>query len=240
MAQRNELLREELLYGRIAINFANAKTHEEAINNLNDSIREIHEIPRNLKIRKSSAKSVQKDQNKIKELLEDLIKQDHLYNVSLIHDYILCYNFTCKPFLDVQEDGSISEIPLFHDQKSTDHDTFIAYCLVNFLKSDISIKRKHILKCNMCKDFFISKKIDERTKYCPICSYKNKMSKEERSKHDKKKRLEKKLEKKEKLTPEQEKQIERMMSTGHTREQALEYIKLDMNEDYSTDRSPSN
>ncbi len=93
---------------------------------------------------------------------------------------------------------------------------YLAVDIVEYLLDSKNDLRK-IKKCEWCKDFFISIKVDKRTKYCTVCSPKNKMSKEQRTIYQKGRRATKKSEKDN--IPKNE-YIKRLIKAGYSREEA--------------------
>jgi len=99
------------------------------------------------------------------------------------------------------------------------------YFFVEFLKKDGNARLFHL--CEKCGKYFVAKKVDKRIKYCPLCSPKSKMGKEERKEYQKKYREKKR---KEKITHERESKISNYMEKlSCTREDAEEIIEADSN-----------
>ena len=88
--------------------------------------------------------------------------------------------------------------------------------IVEYLLDSKNDLRK-IKKCKLCKNFFSSIKVDKRTKYCPLCSPKNKMSKEQRKIYQRRRRAAKKSEK-DNFTKNE--YITRLIKEGCSREEA--------------------
>lgn len=99
----------------------------------------------------------------------------------------------------------------------------LSYCLLFSSENEKILQR--IKRCQICSNFFFAKKVDKRTKYCPACSPKSKMNREERSEYQKKWRQKKKLEE---LAIERKTKIQNYMDKlDCSREEAEEIIKAD-------------
>jgi hypothetical protein len=181
------LSKKEFQYGSVILSFAYAETPEKAMEGLIGSIRNLNELPIDIRINKPPY-PIEKDQENLKKVLKELAGRKKLHSLLFIHDFTFCYYAHFASFADVQEDGVIADPPHFLNRSPVPCTALLALCLIEFLKSDINKVRKYILKCKMCKKCFITKKIDPRTKYCPTCSKKNKMPKEKLSAYDKNRR----------------------------------------------------
>ena len=101
----------------------------------------------------------------------------------------------------------------------------LRYCMMEFFKHEKS--KRYIRHCKNCKKNFVAKKVDKRIKYCPLCSPKSKMGKEERKEYQKKYRDKKR---KEKIAHERGAKINNYMEKlSCTREEAEEIIEADSN-----------
>ena len=99
----------------------------------------------------------------------------------------------------------------------------VGYSLAEFIMSDDLRKLK---LCELCNRFFIANRKDKRIKYCPTCSPKNKMPKEERREYIKKYYWDKKHEKGIKV---RELKIQELMDNlGCTREEAEDIFEADL------------
>lgn len=96
--------------------------------------------------------------------------------------------------------------------------------LVGYL-SDSRTDIRKLKKCHNCGKFFETNKIDERIKYCEVCSPKSKWSKEKSAKYMRETYRPRK--KQEKLAKEREARINRIMQAGWSREEAEEIIEAD-------------
>ena len=92
----------------------------------------------------------------------------------------------------------------------------LSFNLIYYL-SDPNNDIRKIKQCERCKDFFISKRVNKRTKYCPLCSPKNKMSKEQRKVYDSELKVTKKRAKDNSIRSEY---ISRLISAGCSKEEA--------------------
>ena len=98
----------------------------------------------------------------------------------------------------------------------------VSYSLTEFLiKSD----RRKLNRCERCNEVFISNKNDKRIKYCPVCSPKNKWTKEQNAEYHRNwRKVQKEKERKIKF----EARIDNLMKrTGYSREEAIEIIEAD-------------
>jgi hypothetical protein len=128
--------------------------------------------------------------------------------------------------LFVIPDGFIRIIENNFEQNVRDifHDFIISitgYSLIHFL---IKNDRRKIKKCEQCNTIFISQRINNRIKFCPKCSGKNKMTKDKRREYQREYR--KKIrEKKEKV--QREDTIKHYMKHGFSKEEAVKIIEAD-------------
>ena len=76
---------------------------------------------------------------------------------------------------------------------------------------------KHLKQCEYCGNYFIAKRLIENQRFCPDCSPKNKMTKEERKEYMRDYRPKRK---KMLVRKKREETIQRYMRSGDTREQA--------------------
>jgi hypothetical protein len=189
-----ELFRRERLYGEIVIDFANASSPEEAFEVLKKHMQKLADgglVETRLK-KGTILRTFEKEKRDIRELLNDLKGKKNLNEISKIHDHIFCYNSCCKPFVDIQDDGSIEDISDFNEHEYISYEVFLSYCLINFLKHESLLKRRYVYSCTWrnCDRFFIAKKVDPRNRVCLKCRHLNRMSKEWRQQTDADRRYE--------------------------------------------------
>lgn len=235
---KQSLTETELKYFTTIIQFLYAKNHKEAIAGLSASIRGLYELPISTEVEKSTSSDVKWDQSKIKTILEGLHEGKRLHDISEIHDFNFCYYAFFTSVADVEEDSLYADTPHFPYETPIPHTAILAFCLVGLLRSGTDRIRKHIYKCELCKKYFVSKKIDPaKIKYCPgYCRESNKMETEERSAYDKRRRS---ILKKRKEVQEHKKRInEYMERTGCTLKDAEEYVQAD--KEISTDKTSDN
>ena len=98
--------------------------------------------------------------------------------------------------------------------------SFAMYSLVEFLLNN---DRRKLKLCDECKKFFIAKKVDTRIKFCPECSPKSKMNREERRNYMRQRRAEKK---KLKIEQQRKAQIKRFLEAGYSEKEAQEIWEI--------------
>lgn len=100
------------------------------------------------------------------------------------------------------------------DTLLTDLKMFLIYDYENIPK---------LKKCFLCKKYYVAERNNPHQKYCPICSQKNKMTREERKQYQKSYRANPARQKV--ITKRKhEKRIQRMIEGGYTRKQAENMI----------------
>ena len=92
----------------------------------------------------------------------------------------------------------------------------LSFNIVGYL-SDPNNDIRKIKQCELCKDIFISERVNKRTKYCPICSPKSKMSKKQRRAYQIKWRGKKK---RKKDNFHRNENINRLINAGYNRKDA--------------------
>lgn len=185
----------------------------------------------------------------IKIILNRFINNIKLYWNTYIEDILNKYNRWTNAYISLQPDCSlknkqiqvreewfINYTPPAQQDNKYDYGllgkrvlkTYISavdYFFVEFLKKDGNASLFHL--CEKCGKYFVAKKVDKRIKYCPLCSPKSKMGKEERKEYQKKYRGKKR---KEKIAHERGAKINNYMEKlGCTREEAEEIIEADSN-----------
>ncbi len=148
-------------------------------------------------------------------------------------DYFKHYNHA-NTKLAISDGDFLIEVPLITERKYLKTkeinwhvviENDLRYCMIEFFKHEES--KRYIHHCKNCKKYFVAKKIDKRIKYCPLCSPKSKMGKEERKEYQKKYRGKKR---KEKIAHERGAKINNYMEKlSCTREEAEEIIEADSN-----------
>lgn len=100
----------------------------------------------------------------------------------------------------------------------------VIFLLIEFLETENG--KNYIKSCEQCDVIFFAKKLDDRTKYCPSCSPKSKISRERRNELQRRSRARLKQEKIEK---ERELRIDNYMKNlDCTREEAVRIIESDL------------
>jgi hypothetical protein len=189
-----ELFRRERLYGEVVVDFANARSPEEAFEILTKHMQKLADeklIITRLK-KGNIVRTFERQKRDIRILLTALKSHKNLREIDKIHEHIFCYNSCCKPFVDIQDDGSIEDISDFNEHKHIAYDVFLSYCLINFLKHESSLKRRYVYSCTWrkCDRFFIAKKMDSRNRVCSKCRHLNRMPPEWRQQTDADRRYE--------------------------------------------------
>jgi hypothetical protein len=190
--------------------------------------------------------SINEMQNKVKYVLNKIVKRKNLFNDPIFNELLKLYNAEFDPLLEIHSDGSITEsnpiteedffeswlglppphdetpITIFHDHP---YKRILLYSLIEFLRGE---EKRNLIICDGCGKFDVKERVPKKgTKtYCKVCSPKNKMSKEKRREYQKKRRLREK-QKKDKLRLDD--RINNLMKrTGFSREEVIEIIKADL------------
>jgi len=181
-------------------------------------------------------KVMRKTQRKLKFLFEEILAGKNLYESPSIERFVKDYNdssFLNNSKVYIEKSGELTEeLNITEDQFTKikeeneivellswpgSYQSAIAYFLINYLKSDRN--RKLIYKCDKCRKYFITLKIDNRNRFCPVCSKENKMTVEERKKYMQQYREKKK---ENKIAKQREEHIKRCLNAGMTKEEAEE------------------
>jgi hypothetical protein len=190
-----ELFSRERLYGEIVVDFANAESPSEAFAVLKKHMQKLADkklIITRLE-RGGIYRTFWKEKEDLRILLNKLKGNNNLNKIRILRNHIFFYNLYCKPYVQIQEDGSIEEISNFNEKKYISYEVFLSYCLINFLKHESEQKRRHIYSCTWgaCDRFFMANKVDARNRVCPKCRNINRMPKEWRQQTDADRRYEK-------------------------------------------------
>ncbi len=157
-----------------------------------DGYQKILEIHSKFRKNVGSFYQIRRTQQKLKDILIDIIQGIVLYKnenfsyfleeynryVNRIKNELIDYRLSVKPdntlcYIDNKK------IHLWQDGFPVAGITLaISYLFIEFVKDEKNKKLLH--SCSECKLIFVSKKADERIKFCPNCSNKNRMSREER------------------------------------------------------------
>jgi len=162
------------------------------------------------------------------------------FSLSIFYRYNLIYNEKklSQSYLDPSDDGRLSvtldpafDINFFmHRADYTPayclqeyYDEPVSYCLIEFFRD--AENREYLKVCNLCGNFYIASKLNEKQKYCPQCSRKSKMTPEERRIYMKEKY--RPAAKKRKEVHKRNEEIGRLMSRGFSEKKAREFVLKD-------------
>jgi len=220
-------MRTQVKYGRLLVDYVNAKTDEAAIKALHKGMSRLKKIPEDVRTNNSSLElpeNIKEVQAEIRSILDDIIQKNNLYDNKALDFYIRNYNLKFMPFIGVNKGSSLWKIPTFSEDKSVSWDILISYYLIRFLQ--IENYPIYLRKCSRCKEiYFIKKNRNKKTERCKECSKYSTYTQEQFHQWyiDNKPRLEAKRQK-----IKREKKIEKMMKRSNcTREEAEEYIRAD-------------
>ncbi len=226
------------LYGKLIVDFANAKTDEDAVSRLIENIQKAFDFSNkfikseknkifNPEISQAEPSWYTEDRRVLRIFINEFINQKrNLYKTLSFIPYLIDYNRLKKPVLIIDMDGSLIDEPIFEEYQFDEwrYSDIIAYCVVCFFKSTKNIKR--IYKCDRCEIFYISTKIDKRNRYCPSCSPKSKMTREERRKYMKRYRDDKKSGKENEIVLLKKMHIRKLIKKGLTEKEAEREWKI--------------
>ena len=132
--------------------------------------------------------------NEIKRRFSIILADFLIHRHPFLNQFMLLlieYNDLCKVILaigpdetfyydidNVSEKDFIKWPAIENPRYSLEIKKILSYCLIEFMKSPRN--RELINRCEECKKYFIAKKVDQRNKFCPICSRKSKKSREDR------------------------------------------------------------
>lgn len=176
---------------------------------------------------------VAKTQKELKSFLLQLMKSESGFKSKYFDNLLTIYNKIPKSkcaidhnklieFKPLNEDYFLNN-PSFSPAYYTDahlFDVAVSYCMIEYLKNREYCGRERLSICQRCTCIFSKSKLNERQKFCPVCSRKNKMTPAERAEYMKAYRANparKKAIQKQK----REKQIKHLMAeAGKTRREA--------------------
>ena len=141
---------------------------------------------------------VAKAQKELKSFLLQFMKSERGYKSKYFDNCLSIYNKSpkskyainnCKliEINPLKEDYFLNN-PSFSPTFYTDthlFDTIISYCLIEYLKNHEYCGRERMAVCPMCSCIFSKSRLNDRQRYCPICSRKNKMPPKERAEYQK-------------------------------------------------------
>lgn len=159
--------------------------------------------------------------------------EENYANVKLEHEHIEIIQKKTKSFLERIIHTRIPHTSKILNREFIDEDYFIDrscftafslekiydapidYCIALFFNNVENIE--HLKKCELCKKFYIAKKLVERQRRCSECSTKTRFNKEQRSEYQRNYRQQiKKL----RLVKEHRTKIDEFMKEGYSRKEA--------------------
>jgi hypothetical protein len=238
MAQIKGISETEKVYFSIILDFADAKTPKQALEILKTFIRKLDIFPIPVEIEKDedTYDLIKRNQHEIREILRSLYDGQRLSRIPVIHGFIFCHYAFFSSVAEIEGNTLKVDPPhFFHEEIPPT--AILSLSLLELLKSGVDRFKKHLYRCDLCGKYFFSKIIDAKIKYCPgYCRTKSKMTTEERSAYDKKRKI---MLKKKRAAQQRKEAIKGYMErTGCTRKEAEELFKADeeVNRQMSTQR----
>jgi len=182
---------------------------------------------------------VNKTQEQLKTLLSQIRKSKNFSKSKESQSMLLTYNTANHKLLSVNNSGTaLEEIHMFYEEfflegvkPSTDLKLLnlpIHYCLIEYLKNPEYCGKDRIAVCPMCECFFGKSKLNPKQLFCPVCSRKSKMTREERAKYMKSYRANPAQKRAAKRKKREEKIKHLMNNAGKTRKEAELIVDDDM------------
>lgn len=163
---------ERELCGQIFIQFINTKKPEKALRelckravaNLDVPLSNIQPIMADpdKHMGHGERSELRRDQKEFRELLSHLYEITDIRQSEKIETYIWEYNFTIRPYVGIQSDGSIATNSTFNEGKPVKYREILTYCLITFLGLE---NYKDLIKiCDRkgCGSFHISERSTKR------------------------------------------------------------------------------
>jgi len=170
-------------------------------------------------------------QRELKTTLLEIIEAEQAYESERFKRALEIYNSNFKKIYTVTN-NKIVEFDTFNERfflGSLNEYIFnvaINFCLIGYLKNPEYLGKERLTICQKCHCIFSKSRLNSQQHYCPVCSRKNKMTKEERAKYmagwrkEQKKRQEK--DKKRRL----DKEISNLLAEGIKPKEAQELAEL--------------
>lgn len=131
-------------------------------------------------------KNIKEKQEKLKSILLQIIKFDKYYQFKEFHSILSEYNNANAVKITVSEENMFIKKGFtenyFFEKKFEFDDVFnlpISYCLIEYLKHPEYQGRERLAVCQFCNCIFSKSRLNDRQRFCPVCSPKNKMTKEQ-------------------------------------------------------------
>jgi hypothetical protein len=180
---------------------------------------------------------VSAQQAKLKTVLLGIIEAEQAFESEGFKSILTRYNSTTKKILVLNDQEKLVELSTFAEDIFLKNHKYIhfedifnapiSYCLVEYLKHPEYSGKERISVCQYCNCIFSKSKLYEKQKYCSVCSRKNKMTPEERTKYQQGYRSNPAFVKKETRKKREEKIRHLMKNAGKTRKQAEQIIDND-------------
>lgn len=164
------------------------------------------------------------------------------YEASAFKNILRAYNEITKTKYFINDDHKLIEIGPFTEDNFFAQQSYlnkkeiftnrqiiektICYCLIEYLKNPEYQGRERLTACKKCNAIFSKSRLNDKQIYCPVCSQKNKMSKEERAVYQRdynKIRKERKAKEKKRIL---EKEISNLIAQGIKPKEARELAEL--------------
>ncbi len=199
-------------YGKVICDFVNAKTTDDLFNsffshicnvfNFSEDVREkaIKNFLMFINLDPNSNRhiSLLKDtQELFKSILLQLIESEQAFKFEDFTFILNEYNEIPKTLYAVNDDNILTEVSPFNEEYIINDNIMclnhknkpiilrfaLVFCFIEFFKDSEYNGRERLSVCSMCNCIFIKSKLNNQQHYCPVCSRKNKMTREDMAKY---------------------------------------------------------
>jgi len=195
--------------------------------------KEIETIAKDYKNTTNLHAHLKRIQTTIKSVLLQIIASEKAYKSDPFQTILDSYNYNFNRKRYIIANNKIVERDTVNEQfflGSLDHlyifNVTIAYCLIEYLKNQEYQSRERLTVCKKCNNIFSKSNLNIKQIYCPVCSRKNKMTKEERAAYMAWWRKEQKKKKEKGKQKNLEREISNLIKQGYKPKEARELAAL--------------